>query len=155
MRSAPIRTCVGCRETGGKQGLVRLYKTAEGEIRIDPNAIASGRGAYLCMKLDCLSLAIKKGGFHRAFRSNVQYTDPRNLGRGLIEALRQGAKEELAKGLRSQTPNVIGEALGMTPNEISAWKVAGWLRFADEVEAGLGILSGKKQGKTQSQKNEG
>jgi uncharacterized protein len=155
MRSAPIRTCVGCREAVGKQGLVRLYKTSEGEIKIDPNATSEGRGAYLCMKLACVLLAMKKGGFHRAFRSNVQHTDPRNLGRNLIEALQQSAKEELAKGLRSQTPIDFGEALGMTPNEISAWRVVSWLRFAEEVETNLNTLNGKKQGKTQNHKHEG
>ena len=153
MRSVPVRTCVGCREAGSKPSLVRLYKTTEGEIRLDLDGASPGRGAYLCMKIDCVLLAMKKGGFHRAFRSTVQHTDPRNLGRSLIEALRQRAKEELAKGLRSQTPIDLGEALGMTPNEISAWKVVSWLRFADEVEANLSNLSGKKQGKTPNHKN--
>jgi uncharacterized protein len=154
MHNAPIRTCVGCREAVSKSNLVRLYKTSEGEIKIDPGATCSGRGAYLCMKVNCVSLAMRKGGFHRAFRSNVQHPDPRNLGRNLIEALRQSAKEELAKGLRSQTPIDLGEALGMTPNEISAGRVVGWLRFANEVEENQNTLSGKKQGKTQSHKNQ-
>ncbi|MFL5798550.1 MAG: YlxR family protein [Actinomycetota bacterium] len=65
----PIRTCVGCRETGTKADLVRLVRAADGAVRFDRTGKAPGRGAYLHPRPACWDGALKRGGLARALRT--------------------------------------------------------------------------------------
>jgi uncharacterized protein len=49
----PQRTCVICRTTTAKRALVRLVRTVEGSVLVDPTGKLAGRGAYLCVDPDC------------------------------------------------------------------------------------------------------
>jgi predicted RNA-binding protein YlxR (DUF448 family) len=67
--SDPQRSCVGCRTTRPVAALVRVTDGAEPTI----DGPSSGRGAWLCRHLDavdagCLELALRTGGFQRAWR---------------------------------------------------------------------------------------
>ena len=59
VRKSPQRTCVGCREVKSKWDLVRIVRTPEGAVKIDPTGKLSGRGAYVCPSRACLDLAVK------------------------------------------------------------------------------------------------
>ena len=59
IRKSPQRTCVGCREVKSKWDLVRIVRTPEGAVKIDPTGKLSGRGAYVCPSRACLDLAVK------------------------------------------------------------------------------------------------
>ncbi|MBW3624781.1 MAG: YlxR family protein [Armatimonadetes bacterium] len=65
-RKLPIRTCVACRTERPKRDLVRIVRTAEGEVKLDATGRASGRGAYLCPNVECLKTAVKRKALHRA-----------------------------------------------------------------------------------------
>ena len=54
-----------------KKELVRLVRTPEGEVRVDPTGKQSGRGAYLCPRLDCLRAAQKRKSLDRAFKAPI------------------------------------------------------------------------------------
>lgn len=71
-RHIPQRSCVACRTVRDKKELVRLVRTPEGEIVIDPSGKQSGRGAYLCPTADCLRVAQKRKGLDRAFKAPIQ-----------------------------------------------------------------------------------
>ncbi|MBC8078429.1 MAG: YlxR family protein, partial [Chloroflexales bacterium] len=47
-RHVPQRTCVACRRTDAKRGLLRLVREADGRVALDPSGKRNGRGAYLC-----------------------------------------------------------------------------------------------------------
>ena len=47
-KHVPQRTCFVCREKGDKRQLVRLVRTPEGPVLVDPTGKQNGRGAYLC-----------------------------------------------------------------------------------------------------------
>ncbi len=47
-RKTPIRTCVSCRSSSEKKQLIRMVRTADGDVRVDPTGKMPGRGAYLC-----------------------------------------------------------------------------------------------------------
>ena len=64
----PQRMCVGCGEMKPKKELVRVVKTAEGEISLDRTGKKNGRGAYLCKSEDCLKQAIKSKGLERSLK---------------------------------------------------------------------------------------
>ncbi len=59
VKKSPQRTCVGCREVKSKWDLVRITRTPEGAVEIDPTGKLAGRGAYVCPSRECLDLAAK------------------------------------------------------------------------------------------------
>lgn len=67
----PQRTCVGCRATGGKRDFVRVVKTPDGSVQIDPGGKANGRGAYVCGKPSCWEDALTKERLARALRTTI------------------------------------------------------------------------------------
>ena len=74
-RHIPQRTCVACRRTTAKRELVRIVRTPEGGVEVDPTGKRSGRGAYLCPTPDCWRLAIQKGRLDRALKTSVSARD--------------------------------------------------------------------------------
>jgi predicted RNA-binding protein YlxR (DUF448 family) len=60
VKKIPQRTCTGCKAVRPKKELVRIVRTPEGEVMVDPTGKKSGRGAYTCPTLDCLELAFRK-----------------------------------------------------------------------------------------------
>ncbi|MEZ4502715.1 MAG: YlxR family protein [Dehalococcoidia bacterium] len=66
-RRQPQRTCVACRRTGDKRGLIRLVRTDDGLV-IDERGRANGRGAYLCHDPQCWANASTGAVLHRALR---------------------------------------------------------------------------------------
>lgn len=75
-KHVPIRTCVSCRETGAKRGLVRIVRSPQGEVAIDPTGKQNGRGAYLCHKTGCWDRAISSPLLSRALNAEL---DPETL----------------------------------------------------------------------------
>ena len=63
----PQRMCVGCGEMKPKKELVRVVKTAEGEISLDRTGKKNGRGAYICDSASCFLKAQKARRFEKAF----------------------------------------------------------------------------------------
>jgi len=57
-----------------KKELIRVVRTPEQEILIDPTGKKSGRGAYLCGKEECFRLAKKKKALDRALKVQVDDT---------------------------------------------------------------------------------
>ena len=86
-KAAPLRTCVGCRDTSVKRGLIRLVRTPAGSVEVDETGKKAGRGAYLCRRYDCWQEALKKERLARALRVRLQEADR--------EALRAYADEFL------------------------------------------------------------
>ena len=60
-KKTALRTCIGCREAKPKQALIRIVRTPEHEIVVDPTGKANGRGAYVCPDKPCLTAATKSG----------------------------------------------------------------------------------------------
>jgi predicted RNA-binding protein YlxR (DUF448 family) len=83
----PQRTCIACRRTDAKRGLMRLVRDTEGHVALDPTGKRAGRGAYICHDPACWEQALKRHGLERALR---------------IETLRpedQAVLEQVARGL--------------------------------------------------------
>ena len=66
-KKIPMRQCLGCREMRPKRELIRVVRSPEGEIALDFNGKANGRGAYVCPNPDCLKKAEKSKALERAF----------------------------------------------------------------------------------------
>lgn len=58
-RKIPLRMCLGCQEMKPKKELIRIVRTADGNLEYDPTSKKNGRGAYLCASKECLKKAVK------------------------------------------------------------------------------------------------
>lgn len=76
-RHVPQRTCVACRRTDAKRGLLRLVRDADGRVALDPSGKRNGRGAYLCHSPACWEQALKRKGLERALRVEALHPDDR------------------------------------------------------------------------------
>ncbi|HEV2128571.1 MAG TPA: YlxR family protein [Thermomicrobiales bacterium] len=75
----PQRTCVACREKGDKRGLIRIVRSPEGEIAIDPTGKRNGRGAYLCNKPGCWRKALDTPILAGALNADIPEATEREL----------------------------------------------------------------------------
>lgn len=73
-RKTPMRRCVGCGESRDKRDLMRIVRTDEG-VFPDPTGKKNGRGAYLCLKQECLDKAVKTHALSRALKTEVSEAD--------------------------------------------------------------------------------
>ena len=65
VRRVPQRQCVACGQVRGKRDLVRVVRTAQGDVRVDPTGKLSGRGAYVCPETACVDRAVREGRLAR------------------------------------------------------------------------------------------
>ena len=70
-KKIPMRQCIGCGQMKGKREMMRILKTAEGDIALDMTGRKNGRGAYLCRSMECLKQARKIRGLERSFRMSI------------------------------------------------------------------------------------
>ena len=80
-KTVPMRTCIACREMKPKKEMLRIVKTADGEIFADPTGKAAGRGAYICTAEECQKKLANKKLLHKAFAVDV----PEKVYRGVEE----------------------------------------------------------------------
>ncbi len=65
-KHTPLRQCLGCREMKPKAELVRVVRSPEGAVSVDPRGKAPGRGAYVCRSADCLKKALRSKALGRS-----------------------------------------------------------------------------------------
>lgn len=70
-KKIPERMCVGCQEMKPKKELIRIVKTPDEQIVIDPTGKKPGRGAYVCRLGECLAKAIKEKRLERALKHSI------------------------------------------------------------------------------------
>ena len=70
-KKIPMRMCVGCRQMKPKKELLRVVRSPEGEVSLDPTGKKPGRGAYVCHDVECLKKARKSRALERAFETAI------------------------------------------------------------------------------------
>ncbi|HZS78783.1 MAG TPA: YlxR family protein [Ktedonobacteraceae bacterium] len=75
----PMRTCVACHETKAKRELLRVVRTPDGHVMVDPTSKKSGRGAYLCARYSCWDTALKKKRLEQEFETSISEEDRTGL----------------------------------------------------------------------------
>ena len=70
-KKIPLRRCSGCGESKPKKELIRVVRTPEGGVELDPTGKKNGRGAYICRSGQCLAAAKKANRLSRAFECAV------------------------------------------------------------------------------------
>lgn len=74
-KHVPVRTCVVCRQERGKRELVRIVRTPDETVRIDPTGKLAGRGAYLCRARSCWEQALQGQRLGAALKTTLGATD--------------------------------------------------------------------------------
>jgi predicted RNA-binding protein YlxR (DUF448 family) len=85
---APRRTCVACRRVRDKQELVRLVRTAGGDIEIDSSGKKEGRGAYICPDRACWEKALKGKQLEISLRGRLTQADRDKIMKNVVELTR-------------------------------------------------------------------
>jgi uncharacterized protein len=63
--------CVACRERSAKRGLIRVVRTPEGAVEIDPTGKKNGRGAYLCDQRRCWERSLTSRILANALKTEI------------------------------------------------------------------------------------
>ncbi len=75
----PQRTCLACRQVKDKRDLIRVVRTPEGRLLVDPTGKANGRGAYLCRDVHCYKKGLTKDWLARSLKVKPSSTDVAEL----------------------------------------------------------------------------
>ncbi len=70
-KHVPQRTCIVCRQTTAKRELVRIVRTLEGQVEVDPTGKRPGRGAYICGAKPCWELGLKRRSLEHALQTTI------------------------------------------------------------------------------------
>ena len=74
-RRTPQRTCVGCRTTTARRELVRVVRTPEQAVVVDPTGRRNGRGAYIHADPACWKRALSRDTLGRVLRAALRPED--------------------------------------------------------------------------------
>lgn len=78
-RHIPQRTCIVTRQTGDKRELIRIVRTPEGRVEVDPTGKMNGRGAYLTADRAIWERALKGNILSRALKVDINAEDMATL----------------------------------------------------------------------------
>ena len=70
-KKIPVRTCIACREEKPKKEMLRIVRSAQGEIRLDFSGKLPGRGAYVCGSEACIKKLRKYRLLNKTFSADV------------------------------------------------------------------------------------
>lgn len=83
-KKIPLRMCKGCGLMKPKRELIRVVRSPDGIVSLDPTGKKAGRGVYVCKSLDCLKKARKARRFEKDFSCRID------------DAIYEGMEKELA-----------------------------------------------------------
>lgn len=84
-KKTPLRKCIGCGEMIAKKDMLRIIKTKDNEIKLDPTGKENGRGAYLHFNRNCFDQAVRSKGLERSFKMSIQPDIYESLGKELMD----------------------------------------------------------------------
>ncbi len=118
-RHIPERTCTACRRKQAKRGLIRIVRTVDGQVEVDPTGRRPGRGAYLCPDPACWENALKRKVLNRALRVVLTPEEIERL-RSYAQSLKEQARVS-GSGLPEYDPDRVqtqdGEGMSAVPAE--------------------------------------
>lgn len=88
IKKIPQRTCLGCKAVRPKKELVRIVRTPEGEVLVDPTGKKAGRGTYTCPSTECLEKAFKGSLLAKALELELTDEIKENLKTKLLDIIK-------------------------------------------------------------------
>jgi predicted RNA-binding protein YlxR (DUF448 family) len=71
MKKIPMRRCLVSGEMLPKKELLRIVKTPDGILKVDPSGKLNGHGGYIKKDIGVLETAIKKKTLEKAFAMDI------------------------------------------------------------------------------------
>jgi uncharacterized protein len=71
-KKIPLRKCLATGEMKPKKEMIRIVRSKEGEVSIDPTGKKSGRGAYLSKSKGAIEAAKKKNAIANQLQTKVE-----------------------------------------------------------------------------------
>lgn len=65
------RKCVACGCFKEKSDLIKITKTSNGEVVLNPTNFEHGRSIYICKNQECVNFAIKKKKINGALKAQI------------------------------------------------------------------------------------
>ena len=93
VKQVPQRTCVVCRRIAGKKELVRVVRSAGEGVLLDPGGRKAGRGAYLCLRPECLDVGLKGGKLEHALKVKMSDQERQRLAASAASLVGDGGPE--------------------------------------------------------------
>jgi len=82
LKNIPQRTCTVCRTQKNKNELLRIVKNKENIIKVDEKGKEPGRGAYVCLNMECFEKAKKTKKLEKALDIKISdeiYDEIKNI----------------------------------------------------------------------------
>lgn len=131
----PQRSCLGCRESRDKDGLIRFVLSPQNEVLPDLDARLPGRGAYTCISAACLAVTIKQRLFNRAFKREVSVMPPDKMIEMVASLMRERILGYL--GLANKSGKIISGG-SLVSDAIRGKVRPGLVLVADDVSKSIG-----------------
>ncbi|MCJ7839678.1 YlxR family protein [Lederbergia sp. NSJ-179] len=71
-KKIPLRKCLATGEMKPKKEMIRIVRSKEGEVSIDPTGKKPGRGAYVSLNQEAILTAKKKNVFASQLNAKVE-----------------------------------------------------------------------------------
>lgn len=113
----PQRTCVGCRQTLAKRGMIRIVRTPEG-LRVDQTGKLPGRGAYLHDRKSCWVSGLK-GALAHALKTELSVTD-REMLQSYLQTLPEDSDQMEPEMATPGTPIPEGTETGVERGKLGS-----------------------------------
>ena len=94
-KHVPLRSCIACRAKLPKRELIRVVRTPEGTLEMDPKGKRAGRGAYLCRQRQCCEKALQPGRLSQALKCKAGTTEVAALKDSVLSLIEETAVEPL------------------------------------------------------------
>jgi predicted RNA-binding protein YlxR (DUF448 family) len=108
-KHVPQRTCIACRTAAPKRSFVRVVRTTDGAVLVDPTGKRSGRGASICGTRACWEKALAGSLLDRALRVEVRADDRAALRTFAATLPAEEAGVDEATGTGRQAGGVAGQ----------------------------------------------
>lgn len=71
MKKPTFRKCVATNSLHSSEELLRVVKSNDGEVKVDPTYNAPGRGAYILRSLEALEIAKKRNSLGKSLKTTI------------------------------------------------------------------------------------
>lgn len=71
IKHQPQRSCIACRQKMNKKELIRIIRTPEGKVLVDPTGKSNGRGAYVCQQEKCWERGVSQYALSKALKVSI------------------------------------------------------------------------------------
>ncbi|MBO7672286.1 YlxR family protein [bacterium] len=65
------RKCVVCGKYDDRENMIRITKTADGQVFVNGNSKIFGRSAYICYNKTCVEEALKKNRLQKVLKTQI------------------------------------------------------------------------------------